>query len=135
MATPPFARAFVEPERQARLRVLLSKSQPFTYEALVKHTLTVLEDVHDEDGYTRMDPHRIHEINDGDYQGTLVYIISEQGYQPSSYFIMKVSYGSCSGCDTLQSIRDSDYSEVPTSSQVTQYMSLCLHLVQSIKRF
>lgn len=50
-------------------------------------------------------PERIHQIDDGDYQGTLIFVIGAGGYQPSRYWYVKVGYGSCSGCDTLQAIR------------------------------
>ena len=33
-------------------------------------------------------------------------MIPEEGYQPSDYWYVRVSYGSCCGCDTLQSITD-----------------------------
>lgn len=45
---------------------------------------------------------RIHRIDDGDYQGTLVFVIGADGYQPSTYWYTDVSYGSCSGCDALE---------------------------------
>lgn len=78
---------------------------------------------------------RITVINDGDYQGTLIFIIPKAVYQPSvdNYLMTSVSYGSCSGCDTLQAI--SDYSwECPDEEQVKDYMMLALHLVQNIKK-
>ena len=76
----------------------------------------------------------IHEIDDGDYQGTLLYFIPKNTYQPdvSDYIFTSVSYGSCSGCDTLQSIHNYD-DEIPTKEQVEEYMSLFLHLVQNMK--
>lgn len=43
-------------------------------------------------------------INWGDYQGYMVWIIPNKGYQPSSFFVTKVGYGSCSGCDWLQDV-------------------------------
>jgi hypothetical protein len=39
-----------------------------------------------------------------------------------------VEYGSCSGCDTLQSIQDWS-NELPTEQQVKDFMALCRHLV------
>lgn len=73
------------------------------------------------------DHENIREIDDGHYQGTLVYIINEIGYQPSSYYATSVNYGSCSGCDTLQAITmSSDVEE-----RVKDYMTLILHLVQN----
>lgn len=35
-----------------------------------------------------------------------VYVIPEECYQPSDYWYVRVAYGSCCGCDTLQSITD-----------------------------
>ena len=79
------------------------------------------------------DPERIHQIDDGDYQGTLVFVIAGGGYQPDDYWYVKVSYGSCSGCDTLQSI--SNYShETPSEEQIADYMTLALHIVQGLKK-
>ncbi|MCK5612087.1 hypothetical protein KAR91_60005 [Candidatus Pacearchaeota archaeon] len=75
---------------------------------------------------------RIREIDDGDYQGTLVYVIAAKGYQPSKYYYVRVCYGSCSGCDTLQGIND-DSNEVPTVEQVDEYMILALHIVEGLK--
>lgn len=48
---------------------------------------------------------RVHEIDDGDYQGTLIYLIPFNSYQPDpeDYLMTFAWYGSCSGCDALQS--------------------------------
>jgi len=44
-----------------------------------------------------------------------------------------VSYGSCSGCDTLEAIRD--YSgDTPTEKQLDEYMTLALHVVQGLRQ-
>jgi hypothetical protein len=82
--------------------------------------------------YNRPDPERIHEIDDGDYQGTLVYVIAEAGGQPSRYWYARVGYGSCSGCDTLQSLRGWEDGP-PTPKQVNGYMTLALHIVQGMR--
>ena len=77
----------------------------------------------------------VHEINDGEYQGTMLYLITDNSiYQPSvsNYYFTYVWYGSCSGCDALEGIRC--YSnELPDDKQVKEYMTLCLHIVQRIK--
>ena len=78
------------------------------------------------------DPDRIHQIDDGDYQGTLVFVIGEKGYQPSTYYVVKVDYGSCSGCDTLQGICD-DSDEPLSPQQVEDYFTLVLHVVQGLR--
>lgn len=72
----------------------------------------------------------VHEIDDGDYQGTLVYLIAERIYQPTRYWCVRVSYGSCSACDTLQSIQDS---EGAPEEKAKQYWTLALHVVQNLK--
>lgn len=82
---------------------------------------------------------RIHEIDDGYYQGTQIFIIPRLTYQPdvSDYIFTHQYYGTCSGCDILQAIQY-DYEgvmmpEVPTESQVKDYMVLCQHLVCNMK--
>lgn len=81
------------------------------------------------------DTDRIAEIDFGDYQGDLIYIIPLSTYQPSptECLLTTVSYGSCSGCDTLQAIQSEGGEEYPTEEQLEQYMMLALHLVQSAK--
>ena len=78
----------------------------------------------------------IETIDHGDYQGTLLYVIPFDTYQPSEYdyYFTAVSYGSCSGCDTLQGINDYE-SGLPTDEQVEDYMTLALHLVQKMKKY
>ena len=85
------------------------------------------------DGYDSIDPSRIHIVDDGDYQGTLLYIIAAIGYQPSTYWYVKVGYGSCSGCDTFQSIRYDPWDDIPTNEQTEGYMTMALHVVQGLK--
>ena len=81
------------------------------------------------------DPNRIHEIDDGDYQGTLLYVIAADCYQPNDYWYVRVYYGSCSGCDTLMATRDmtSWDDPVPNQAQVEAYMTMALHIVQNLK--
>jgi hypothetical protein len=101
-----------------------------SYEKLVKYVIEMLHDHIDEYG-EQPDPTRITKIDHGDYQGTLLFIIAAEGYQPDTYWSCKVGYGSCSGCDTLQSI--SDYSDdAPNDEQVKDYMTLALHIVQGL---
>ena len=84
--------------------------------------------------YNEFDLDKIHEIDDGDYQGTLMYLIPCETYHPSQweYVITFVGYGSCSGCDTLLGISGYD-DDKPTSEQVKEYMDLCLHILQHCK--
>ena len=77
--------------------------------------------------YSEFDLNKIHEIDDGDYQGTLMYLIPCETYQPSQweYVITFVGYGSCSGCDTLLGISGYD-DDKPTSEQVKEYMDMSI---------
>lgn len=79
----------------------------------------------------KYDTENILKIDDGDYQGTEIFILHKNLYQPyiEDYVYTSTYYGSCSGCDTLLSI--SEYGDgLPDDSQVNDYMDLCLHLLQ-----
>ena len=69
-------------------------------------------------------------IDNGDYQGTTLYLIPRIKYQPSAYdyLLTYAYYGSCSGCDTLQAIQDTIIGEL-TDEQVRDYMMLCKDIV------
>ena len=113
-----------------QLRAAFAKNHPGDYRDIVEAVIRV---VGQDDEWNCPSTKRIHVIDDGDYQGTLVYVIGAGGYQPSEYWYVKVSYGSCSGCDTLQAVRD--YSdEKPTEGQISQYMTLATHIVQGLKK-
>lgn len=75
-------------------------------------------------------------VDNGDYQGTQIFIIPKDTYQPDieDYITTNTYYGSCSGCDTLLSISSFNEEKLPDESQVEQYMTLALHLVQRMKR-
>lgn len=73
-------------------------------------------------------------VDDGDYQGTQIFIIPIDTYQPSvsDYVMTHNYYGSCSGCDTLMSIHE--YQDgLPSDEQVKKCMLLAMHLVQKLK--
>lgn len=78
----------------------------------------------------KFDPDCITEIDDGDYQGTLIFLIPRKTYQPgcSDYLMTYVYYGSCSGCDTLQGIQNYQ-GGAATEEQIKDYMQLCLDIV------
>lgn len=74
----------------------------------------------------------ITEIDNGDYQGTLLYLFHFDTYQPCEYeyFVTFVGYGSCSGCDILQGIE----SLASKKRQIDETMQLCLDIVQNITK-
>lgn len=112
-----------------KLEEKLSKQHPDSYADLVREVVHLL---HSDDEYSSPDPDRIHQIDDGDYQGTLLFIIADSSYQPNTYWSVKIFYGSCSGCDTLEAIRAYSYDKAPTKEQIKDYMTLCLHIVQKL---
>lgn len=104
---------------------------PSSYTGIMNDLVALLAKY--DDAWGRLDPERIHTVDDGNYQGTLLFIIAEEGYQPSTYYTCKVNYGSCSGCDTFEAIRGYTYDQSPTAEQVHDFMQLALHMLQSIK--
>lgn len=108
------------------------KTHPKNYATIVALVVGNITDELD-DRNPEPDPERVHQIDDGNYQGTLLFIIGATGYQPSDYWSVKVDYGSCSGCDTLQAIHDRFGGKKPTSDQVEAYMTLALHIVQGLR--
>jgi len=104
-----------------------------SYETIVKKIFEIcLPKATDYNGW---DLEKITVIDDGGYQGTQIFIIPTDTYQPSleDYVMTDNDYGSCSGCDTLLSISEYDC-DLPTKEQVKDYMTLSLHLVQKLKR-
>lgn len=101
-----------------------------SYEKLVIALLNNVINVDREPAWNDFNIERVYQINDGDYQGTLVFLAPENCYQPDQYFYTKVWYGSCSVCDTLQSIQSENYGAYPTDSQVNGYMYICLYMLQ-----
>jgi len=124
-------------ERKDSVQEKFEAKLPSSYSDIV---LAVVEMLNDEDEYETPDPARIHEINDGDYQGTLLYVIGAANYQPSTYWYVKVGYGSCSGCDTLESILSGNWGHETEEEKkawkdeaVSKLMTLALHIVQGLK--
>jgi hypothetical protein len=79
------------------------------------------------------DTENITEINNGDYSGTLLYLIPFDTYEPSEseYLMTYVGYGSCSCCDTLQGIQ---YSIDENDKHINDFMILCRDIVSHIIR-
>lgn len=112
-----------------------------SYDSLLQETLRVLyEDAPPcEDA---LDWNRITKINDGDYQGTLIFIIPLQDYQPNyyQYYGTWVNYGSCSYCDTMLSIIDgvevlkNHNNFTIDSTPMKDAMTVILHMLQNMRQ-
>ena len=82
------------------------------------------------DRYPNLDTDNITVIDDGNYQGTLLFVIPFNTYQPTEgeYLMTSIGYGSCSGCDTLQSIQFLG-DEPPSEVELDSYMQLCRDII------
>ena len=107
-----------------------------SYLDLVKMTFKVIYNTSEEWDSNCLDLDNIVDIDHGNYQGTLMYVIPFDVYQPgpNDYLITHVYYGSCSGCDTLQHIQSIGWNwdaHKPDEKQVSGLMTLCRDLVMS----
>lgn len=110
------------------LRAALEEGEEFNecnYKDLVKLSFEKIFNTNIYPNY-ELNLKRITEIDDGDYQGTLLYVIPFDTYQPDEkeYLVTYVNYGSCSGCDTLQAIQYGPREKL-TEAQVRNFMALC----------
>ena len=96
--------------------------------------LVITEIENEWSGTDEFDISKMTVIDDGDCQGTTIYIIPKDTYQPnvSESVITDNYYGSCSGCDTLLAISEYE-DDLPSKEQVKEYMTIALHLVQKLR--
>ena len=124
-------------ERKHLLEKWLKENQPSQYEDIYRKLFELV--ITKPNGYADdWNWERFRVIDDGDYQGNLIFILCNDSYQPDlrDYIFTEVDYGSCSGCDTFQHIRDLAWGEDKnTDEQVNQYITLALHMVQETKTF
>ena len=68
---------------------------------------------------------KVTEIDNGDWQGTMIWAIPSASYQPGPYdYIFAYQYyGSCSGCDALQA----------AYKDIDMLMEIALNIFQSMK--
>lgn len=96
----------------------------------------VADILNDDDEYDlKWDYENITEIDNGNYQGTLLFLIPEETYQPNEYeYLMTyVGYGSCSGCDTLEHIRMGFWYENEVGDEtISEYMALCKDMITNM---
>ena len=120
---------------EAWLRGLAYNWGVVDYEDMVKQLIHLIINPH-VDSYDRLQENRVTVIDDGDYQGTQIFIIPYDVYQPNEeeYVYTHVGYGSCSGCDTLlNALSLSDYDEKLSDRTVDMLMVLALHLIENFK--
>lgn len=105
------------------------------YKYLVKLVVECILNSGEKRKSSEWDSKHITVVDNGDYQGTLLFLIPRNTYQPAEYeYLMTyVGYGSCTGCDTLQRIQEYG-DERLTKSQMKGYMALCKDLVTNMMK-
>lgn len=109
-----------------------------SYSSLLGLTVKyILNDGLGKDDYNydnQWDTGKITVIDNGDYQGTLLFLIPKNTYQPSEYeYLMTyIGYGSCCCCDYLQSITPWDDDEPVTDEVIKKFMSPCKDFIMNM---
>lgn len=128
-------------ENKAHLESCLRKKdvESLEYEQLVTMVVDEVLNRGEEDTWEHWNTKRITRIDDGDYQGTLLFVIPKNTYQPSEseYLMTFVDYGSCSGCDTLECIQghimwDEDDKPYVPERVYKELMMLCKDLLTNM---
>lgn len=115
---------------QDKLHQYWLEDNPGSYEALVKDVFQMInENWIDDTKLVKPDYENLVELDHGHYQGTKVFMIPFDHYQPNDYYMTKIFYGSCSHCDTFEGILDEDSNEV----RVKDFLTMALHIIQSTK--
>ena len=132
-----FAEAWGENQTLLRAYLALNKQSEYDdYEKLFAALFNyVINPYLKSKGKTEYGVDDITKIDNGNYQGTLLFLIPKDSYQPSydEYVISYVWYGSCSGCDTLMGINHYITDVTPSDEQLSEYMQLCLNMLQRCK--
>ncbi len=91
-------------ELKERLTQIEQTRDVDSYKELLKETFDVIFNNHLPAGFNKLNLQNITEIDNGDYQGTLLFLVPIGNWCPSEYdYLMTyIGYGSCSGCDSLQ---------------------------------
>lgn len=116
-----------------KLRAVLAERTDLNecdYEYLVKLTFETIYNTAVTGLDRKLDLEHITVVDNGDYQGTLLFLIPFDTYQPSEheYIMTYVGYGSCSGCDALQAVQGWG-KEKPTEEQLNGFMDICCDLI------
>lgn len=111
---------------------ILNYKGDFEYIDLVKLTVNCILNRNEPDYELTWDVDHITVIDDGDYQGTLLFLIPAKTYQPSEYeyLLTFVGYGSCSGCDSLLAVHE--YCDEMTVEKANRYLALCRGMITNM---
>lgn len=109
------------------------QSEYSSYEEILRQI--IIHVLNDGTGSMNLNPEEISVVDDGQYQGTQIFLFHINEYQPNveDYYWTNNFYGSCSGCDAL--LRISMYEDgLPNDEQIEEYMYLSLQMIQKIKK-
>ena len=110
----------------------LSEKHPESYLDLVKMTFQAIAEA-DPKAVDRPDHQDVVSISTGNYDGTHLFVTPGVGYCSDEFFYVKIGYGSCSGCDTLEGIRG--YSNgTPSKTEVEEYFELARNIALDIRK-
>jgi hypothetical protein len=123
-------------ENKEDLRENFFISHPESYKDILKRLISEVINPNQEDGLPSNS--EIEVLTFGDWEGVEVFVVPETMSYPSTFWVTKVYYGSCSMCDTLRGLFDDSYDEEgdilpPNEKQVDGYMTLALHMLQRMK--
>lgn len=96
------------------------------YIDLVRETFEVIYNTDLPEQLLPVDTSKITMIDNGDYQGTLLFALPFVTYQPAEfeYLMTYVGYGSCSGCDALLFAQSGVIGKA-NNAQLSLFMNLC----------
>ena len=116
--------------RRESLRAVFARRHPERYKQIVEMVIATI--AKDEYGEHTLDPSRIYEItNETTCTSDTLFVIAGDCF--TSFWAVKIFYGTCAECDILAGIRDYDEDEdKPSEEQVKDYMTLALHIVQGL---
>lgn len=120
-------------KREKNLRNVLAgrlDARDFCYADFVKLTFEIIFN-DDPSTERKLDLKNMTEIDNGDYQGTLLYLIPFKTYQPTEreYLMTYIGYGSCSGCDSLQAAINWRNRGALTETELAAVMEICKDIV------
>lgn len=120
-------------ENSEKLRAALAERTDLNscnYEDLVKITFETIFNSSAEGYGNNLNLDKIHTIDDGDYQGTILFVIPFDTYLPGSneYIMTYIGYGTCSYCDALQSVQEWNDGKI-SEKQLPGFMAICKDLI------
>lgn len=100
-------------------------------ELVVEHILNQKEEEN-----SRFDSAKITKVDQGDWQGTILFFIPRKTYEPNAgdYLLTYIEYGSCPLCDVLEKTKDGLYDNKNKKQSIDDFMIICKELVCNITK-